>query len=158
MPIVRVMSAVVVCGATLVVGVPGSSDAAPHRAPSRICAPVVASGSGQDLGAGQTTATISSHGVRLGTSTAAFITTGLDGSVASFAGKIVITTALGALTAPVIGTLDVTTGAFTSSSTTVTGSGALSSVSGALTFTGVENLTSGAFSETVKGRLCSSIF
>ncbi|MEO5744933.1 MAG: hypothetical protein ABIQ53_10150, partial [Terracoccus sp.] len=44
------------------------------------------------------------------------------GTVASFAGDIVISTAVGNLTAPVTGTLDVATGAFTSSSTTVTGS------------------------------------
>ncbi|MEO5745431.1 MAG: hypothetical protein ABIQ53_12710 [Terracoccus sp.] len=157
MSIIGVTSAVVVCAATLVVGVPGSSDAAPPRAFTRVCAPIVASGVGQDLGGGQTTATISSHGVRLGTSTATFTTTGLNGTVASFAGDIVIATAVGALTVPVTGTLDVTTGAFSSSSTTVTGSGVLSSVSGALTFTGVENLTTGAFTETVKGRLCSSI-
>ena len=117
----------------------------------------MASGVGQDRGAGQTTATISSHGVRLGTSTATFTTTGLDGTVASFAGDIVIATAVGNLTAPVTGTLDVATGAFTSSSTTVTGSGALRSLSGSLTFVGVENLTSGSFTETITGRLCSPI-
>ena len=157
MSISRVISGAAVCAVALVVGGPGTSGAAPARAPARICAPIVASGVGQDLGGGQTTATISSHGVRLGTSKATFTTTGLDGIVASFAGDIVITTAVGALTAPVTGTLDVTTGMFSSSSTTVTGSGALKSLRGELTFTGVENLTSGVFTETITGLLCSSI-
>ncbi len=157
MTIVRVMSAAVICAGALVVGASGSADAAPPRAPMRICAPIVASGVGQDLGGGQTMATISSYGVLLGTSTATFTITGVKGAVASFAGDIVITTAAGTLTAPVTGTLDATTGAFASSSTTVTGSGALRSVRGSMTFTGVENLASGAFTETIKGRLCSSI-
>ena len=155
MSVGRAMSAVFVCSAMLVVGAPNTAGASPHH--GQICAPIVASGVGQDLGAGQTTATISSHGVRLGTSTATFTTTGLDGTVASFAGDIVIATAVGNLTAPVTGTLDVATGAFTSSSTTVTGSGALRSLSGSLTFVGVENLTSGSFTETITGRLCSPI-
>ena len=119
MSVGRAMSAVFVCSALLVVGAANASVAAPPS--GEICA-IVASGVGQDLGAGQTIATISSHGVRLGTSTATFTTTGLDGTVASFAGDIVISTAVGNLTAPVTGTLDVATGAFTSSSTTVTGS------------------------------------
>lgn len=83
--------------------------------------------SSEDLGRGQTTAKISSHGLRHGTDAATFANSGLDGPVTSYAFDIGITTAIGALTAPLMGTFDVTTGTFGSSSTTVTGSGALSS-------------------------------
>lgn len=156
MPLVRAVSAAVISAAALIVAVPISSEANPAKPPTRICIPVSASGVGQDLGGGRTTATISSAGVRLGTSSATFTTTGMNGPVARFAGDIVISTAIGSLTAPVTGRLDVTTGTFTSTSRTVTGSGALRWVSGTLRFHGVENLTSGAFTETITGRLCAS--
>ena len=102
------------------------------------CLPVDATGVGQDLGGGQTTATI----------------TGVDGTVASFVGPIVFTGLGGTLTAQVTGTLDVTTGVFTSTSTSVTGTGLLRRVTGDLTFTGTEDLTTGAFTEAIHGRLC----
>jgi len=66
---------------------------------------------------GQTTATISGHGFVVGTTTGAFSVTGQTGTVASFVGPIVFTNGFGSITAPVTGTLDVSTGQFRSSST-----------------------------------------
>jgi hypothetical protein len=124
----------------------------------QICVPVRATGVGQDLGGGQTTATISSHGVRLGTTNASFTTTGGSGTVASFAGPIKFTSPAGTLTAQVVGSLDIATGAgvFRATSTSVTGTGLLRGVTGSLTFAGTENLTTGAFTETITGELCYS--
>ena len=113
-----------------------------------------ATGVGQDLGGGRTTATISVHGVEVGTTAAAFTVTGTVGTVASFAGPITFTGLGGTPTAPVTGTLDVTTGAFTSTSTGITGTGALRHVTGDVTITGTEDLATGAFTETLTGHLC----
>ncbi len=118
------------------------------------CVPVAASGVGQDLGGGQTTATISVAGVEVGTTAAAFTITGVDVNIASFTGPIVFTGLGGTLTAQVTGTLDVTTGVFGSTSTSVTGTGLLRRVTGDLTFTGTEDLATGAFTESIRGQLC----
>lgn len=157
MSTIRVRVAAAVCAAAAAIAVPGVADAAPSRGPATVCAPVIATGVGQDLGNNQTTATISVGGVVVGTSTATFTPTGMTGSIVTFTGDIVISTAVGQLDAPVTGTLDVSTGRFTSTSNTVTGSGALRSVSGSLTFTGTENLSTGAFTETITGTLCSTL-
>ncbi len=118
------------------------------------CLRVDSTGVGQDLGGGKTTATISVDGVQVGTTAAAFTITGVDGTVASFTGPIVFTGLGGTLTAQVTGTLDVTTGVFTSTSTSVSGTGLLRHVTGDLTFTGTEDLATGAFSESISGHLC----
>ena len=118
------------------------------------CLRVDATGVGEDLGGGKTTATISVRGVQVGTTAAAFTITGVDGTVASFTGPIVFTGLGGTLTAQVTGTLDVTTGVFTSTSTSVTGTGLLRRVTGDLTFTGTEDLATRAFTEAIHGHLC----
>lgn len=126
---------------------------APARTPA-VCLPVSATGVGQDLGGGQTTATIAVRGVVIGTTTGSFTVTGVTGTVASFTGRIAFSNALGTITAPVTGTLDLSTGDFASSSSALTGTGAYSGVTGTLTFTGHEDLTTGAFTETVTGTVC----
>ena len=94
------------------------------RQPGHVrCLPVDATGVGQDLGGGQTTATISVGGVEVGTTAAAFTITGVDGTVASFTGPITFTGLGGTLTAQVTGTLDVTDRRFTSTSTSLAGTG-----------------------------------
>ena len=118
------------------------------------CLPVDATGVGQDLGGGQTSAAITVGGGQVGTTAAAFTITGVNGTVASFVGPIVFTGLGGTLTAQVTGTLDVTTGAFTSTSTSVSGTGLLRRVTGDLTFTGSEDLKTGAFTEAIHGVLC----
>ena len=117
------------------------------------CAPVAATGVGQDLGSGQTTATVSVAGVPIGSTAATFTIIGVVGSTVSFVGPIVLTGLGGTLTADVTGTLDAATGAFTSTSSTVTGAGALSGITGDLTFSDHEDLPTGAFTETISGRL-----
>lgn len=118
------------------------------------CVPVRATGVGQDLGGGVTEASISADGIALGRTSASFTTTGLSGSVASFAGPIVFSDPAGTLTAQATGTLDVTTGAFRTTSTDITGTGLFRLTTGEVTLVGVENLTTGSFTETITGRLC----
>jgi hypothetical protein len=76
-----------------------------------------ATGVGQDLGGGRTTATISVESFEVGTTTAAFTIAAVNGAFASFIGPITSTGLGGTLTAQVAGTFDVATGAFTSTST-----------------------------------------
>jgi hypothetical protein len=156
MSVRRLVLPLLVC---LVASLATAAPAAAHRGhpspPAHArCVPVAATGAGQDLGGGQTTATISVGGVEVGTTAAAFTITGVDGTVASFTGPIVFTGLGGTLTAQVTGTLDVTTGVFTSTSTSVAGTGLLRHVTGDLTFTGTEDLATGAFAESISGHLC----
>lgn len=121
----------------------------------QVCLPVKATGVGQDLGNFTTTATITSFGLRLGTTAATFIPTGGDATTVTFSGPIVFTTGIGTLTAQVDGSVNLTTGAFVSQSTSVSGTGAFRGVTGDLRFAGTENLANGAFTEAVTGRLCA---
>jgi hypothetical protein len=132
---------------------PGSGHPSPRAAHVR-CADVAASGVGQDLGGGRTTATISVAGEEVGTTAAAFTITGVDGTVASFTGPITFTGRGGTLTAQVNGSLDLTNGSFTSTSTSLAGTGAYRRVTGQLTLTGTEDLTTGVFTEVITGQLC----
>jgi polyisoprenoid-binding protein YceI len=140
-----------------------SATAVPHTsADQKICLPVHAKGVGQDLGNGQTTATISAHGVVLGTTNASFTPTGQTGSVLSFTGPILFTPAApeasgSTLTVEVTGTFDTATGRFESTSTSVTGTGLLAPVTGHLRIKGSESLTDGSFTEKIRGRLCVAL-
>lgn len=138
--------------ASAVVAAPATASQAPN---ARICLPVEAAGVGQDLGNFMTTATITSHGVLLGTTNATFTPTGSDGTTVTFIGPIVFSTRIGTLTAQVDGSVNTATGAFASQSTSVNGSGAFGGVSGKLRLVGTENLQTGAFTETITGRLCT---
>lgn len=152
----RLGAAAVLAGTVALVPAPASAASGHHRP---VCAPVAASGTGQDLGGGQTVATLTVAGTTVATSAASFSTTGLDGAVASFTGPIVLTPVLdfGTLTAAVAGTFDTSTGAFRATSTSLTGTGALHAVTGSLTFDGTEDPTTGAFTERVTGLLCTSL-
>jgi len=118
------------------------------------CAPVHAVGIGQDLGGGDTTATIS-HGGRLnGTTAGHFLITG-GPTVFTIAGTVMFTTKGGTLTATVSGTVNFATGEFTASGPVSAGTGNLAGTTGTLTFTGVENAL-GVFTETITGTLCKA--
>ena len=132
-----------------------SAQAAPPRAHA-ICVPIRATGVGQDLGGGQTQATISSHGVVIGHTNASFTINQVVGTTASFTGPIVFTSAPGTLTAQVAGTFDVASGAFRATSTSIAGTGLLRGVTGSVTLAGLEDLSTFAFTETITGRLCVS--
>lgn len=131
----------------------GVAQADSARADSE-CHPVHAVGVGQDLGGGNTTATLS-HGGRLnGTTAAHFDITGGEPPAFTIAGTIRLTTKHGTLTANVAGTFNVATGAFSATGPIVAGTGKFSGATGSLTFNGVQNLSTGAFTETVTGTLC----
>lgn len=133
------------------VGVAQAGDAA-HGSK---CKRVRAVGVGQDLGGGNTTATITHGGVLNGTTAAHFDITGGAPPVLTFSGTIVFTTKHGTLTASLSGgTLDVSTGAFSATGPIIGATGKLAGATGTLTFKGVENLTTGAFTETITGTLC----
>ncbi len=139
--------------AVLLVPAPATASTDTARS-GKLCVHVRATGVGQDLGGGNTIATIYRHGVVLGTTAASFTITGFDGPVASFVGPLVFTGRGGTLTVQLAGTLDTTTGMFDSRSTSITGTGVYRWVSGTLRLVGVENLQTGAFTETITGRLC----
>ncbi len=121
----------------------------------RSCVPVHATGTGQETAPGQTTATIFVRGVEVGTTAASFTTTGVDGTVASFVGPLVFTSAVGTLTAQLAGTLDTATGALRiavrrRSPAPGPSRGSL----GRLRLRGTVDLTDGSFTERISGRLC----
>jgi hypothetical protein len=145
--------ALILAVATLGVSI---ATAAPAHA-TGLCVPIVAQGDGQDLGNGNTTATITTHGLLLGTTAASFTITGTSGTTVSFVGPLVFTTPLGTLTAQLTGSLDSATGSFQSDSTSLTGTGLFRRVSGKVRLVGVENLLTGSFTETVTGRLCIGV-
>ncbi len=118
------------------------------------CRPVHATGVGQDLGGGNTTATITRGGILNGTTNAHFDITGGTPPALSFEGTIVFTTKKGTLTASIAGTFNVATGAFAATGTVTGGTGRFAGATGNLSLAGVEDLTTGSFTETVTGTLC----
>jgi hypothetical protein len=118
------------------------------------CPNVKANGVGQDLGGGNTTATITHGGILNGTTSAHFDITGGAPPVLTFAGTIVFTTHHGTLTVSLTGTLNVATGAFSATGPVTGGTGAFAGATGTLRFVGVEDLTTGSFTETVTGTIC----
>ena len=138
----------------LVVAVAASTaqGAVPHA--RAICAPVRATGVGQDLGGGRTQATISSHGIVVGRTNASFTLGQVVGTSAPFSGPIDFTSALGTLTAQVAGSFDVASGTFHATSTSIAGSGLLRGVGGSVTLAGAEDFATLTFTETITGRLC----
>jgi hypothetical protein len=118
----------------------------------QLCVPIHATGVGQDLGNGMTEATISSHGVVLGSTHASFTPTSVTPTSESFTGPIVFSSDVGTLTAQVNGTF-YASGMFTATSTSITGTRLLRGVSGQVTLNGTEN-PSLAFTETITGELC----
>lgn len=139
----------------LVAALPAATAHAAAPRPSHaICVPIRATGLGQDLGEGRTQATISSHGHVIGHTKAVFAIGQVLGTKASFTGPITFTSAIGTLTAQVAGTFDVASGAFSATSTSLTGTGLLRRSTGSVTLAGNEDVAIGTFTETITGRLC----
>jgi len=122
--------------------------------PGAGCKRVHATGVGQDLGGGNTRATISRGGRLNGTTSAHFDITGGAPPVLSIAGTIVLTTKHGTLTVNVEGTFNVATGEFSATGPIAGGTEKLAGATGTLTFSGVQDLATGAFTETITGTLC----
>ncbi len=118
------------------------------------CRPVHTIGVGQDLGGGNTTATVTHGGVLNGTTHAHFDITGGAPPAFTIAGTLVLTTKHGALTVDLAGTFNVATGEFTATGPITGATGKLAGSTGTLTLSGVENLTTGAFTERITGSLC----
>ncbi len=132
--------------------------AAPAAARGAVsCHNINAKGVGQDLGGGQTTAQIIGGGLLQGTTQASFVITGFSGTVASFEGAIVFTVSNATLTAEVSGTLDVATGEFHATTSSVSGTGKLADATGSLSFSGIEDLSTGSFTEDVTGEICADL-
>jgi hypothetical protein len=132
--------------------------AAPATARGAVsCHNVNAKGVGQDHGGGQTTAQIIGGGLLQGTTQASLTITGLSGTVASFEGSIVFTLNNATLTAQVSGTLDVATGEFNATTSSVSGTGKLAGATGSLSFNGVEDLLTGSFTENITGEVCADL-
>jgi len=138
--------------------------------PPKVCAPVSLTAVGQDQGADSqgnlhTTATASLAGVPVAvpvaTTNATFTPGGPPtGTTLSFSWPIVFTpisSGSPTLTANVLGTVDVGSGVFRATTTSVTGTGVLAGVSGSLTFQGTEDLGTGVFTETITGKVCAPI-
>jgi hypothetical protein len=117
------------------------------------CKNIHATGVGQDLGGGNTTATIKHGGPLNGTTSGHFAVAGSP-PVFTIVGTVVFTTNHGGLTADVAGTFNGATGAFSASGPVSAGTGHLAGASGTLVFAGVENLATGAFTETITGTIC----
>jgi hypothetical protein len=124
------------------------------RADGAGCRPVRAIGDGQDLGGGNTMATISHGGLLNGTTRAHFDLIGGAPPAFTIAGTLALTTKHGALTLDLAGTFNVATGEFTATGPITSATGKLAGSTGTLTLTGVENLTTGAFTERISGTLC----
>ena len=118
------------------------------------CRRIKAVGVGQDLGFGNTTATISRGGILNGTTAAHFDITGGAPPKLTFTGTVVFTTKRGTLTVDIAGTFNISTGTFAASGPVTGGTGAFAGATGKLKFAGVENLATRVFTETVKGRIC----
>jgi|SRR5437660_3814369 len=147
---VRSLLCVFVSGLFVVSGAQASSASQEHG-----CKAIHATGLGQDLGGGNTTATIRHGGPLTGTTTGHFVISGAP-PVFAISGTVTFTTKHGTLVAAVAGTFDVSTGAFTASGPVSGGTGKLTGASGILTFVGVENLATGAFTEAITGTICGA--
>ena len=118
------------------------------------CKKVDGKGVGQDFGGGNTSATVTNDGLLKGSTTAHFDILGEGPTVFGIVGIVNVTTNKGTLTVSVVGTFDVSAGAFNASGPVTGGTGKFTGSSGSLTFNGVENLSTGAFTETIKGTVC----
>ena len=119
------------------------------------CSDINATGVGQDLGGGNTTATIRNAGFLNGTTSGHFEISGAP-PVFTITGTVVFSAKHGTLTVNLSGTFNVATGEFSASGPVAGGTGKLAGATGNLTFTGVENLETGAFTETIVGTVCKS--
>lgn len=142
----RIISLFLILASTLIIFSPA------HAATS--CHKIKAKGVGQDLGGGQTVATIKGGGLLQGTTVGNFAITGVSGSVATIEGTVTFTTNRATLIVSVVGTFDVASGEFSASGPVTSATGKLAGATGNLTLAGVENLSDGSFVEDVTGTIC----
>lgn len=131
-------------------GAQATSAAVPHDS----CLSVNARAVGQNLGHGQTTATITHAGILNGTTAGQLQITGGTPPLLTVVGTGVLTTHHGTLTVNVAGTFNTATGVFQATGQIVHGTGMLAGATGVLTFVGVEDLTTGSFTQTITGTVC----
>ena len=143
--LVLLAAAVVTAG-----GAQTTSAAVPHDS----CLSVNARSIGQNLGHGQTTATITHAGILNGTTTGQLQITGGTPPLLTVVGTGVLTTHHGTLTVNLAGTFNTATGVFQATGQIVHGTGMLAGATGVLTFVGLEDLTSGRFTQTITGTVC----
>lgn len=151
---------VIVVLALAIAVTPAAADASSPR----ICLPVHAVGVGQDNGVndqGQltTTGTVLIAGTEIATSQATFTPGTPSGTTLPFSGPIVFTSELdtSTLTAVVNGSVDLATGKFSATSTSLSGTGKLAEISGHLRFRGREDLQTGVFREAISGKVCAPL-
>ena len=120
----RSLLCVLVCGLAVVGGAQASPANHDHG-----CQKIHAMGVGEDLGGGDTTATIRHGGPLSGTTSGHFVTAGAP-PVVAISGTVTFTTKHGTIVATVTGTFDVTTGAFTASGPLSGGTGKLAGATG----------------------------
>ena len=152
----RHSAALILTAGLFTTGVVAPADAVPGGSATERCTGFHARGVGDDLGGGNTTATLY-RGNREVASSAGTLVLGPvdpDTMVATFTGTIVLTNDNGTLTAPVVGTFDTVSGDFAAVSTDVAGTDGYADTTGRLRFRGTEELTTGAFTEHVYGKLC----
>jgi hypothetical protein len=122
------------------------------------CHNINAKGVGQDLGGGNTVADINGGGLLNGTTVGSFAPVGFTlPSTALVVGTVTFTVNKGTLTVSLAGSLDVVSGAFSTTGPVTGSTGKLAGASGALSFNGVEDFTTGAFTETVTGNICADL-
>ena len=143
--LVLLSAAVVAAG-----GAQATSAAVDHDS----CLSVNARAIGQNLGHGQTRATITHAGILNGTTTGQLEITGGTPPLLTVVGTGVLTTHHGTLTVSVAGTFNAATGVFEATGQIVHGTGLLAGATGVLTFVGLEDLTSGRFTQTITGTVC----
>ncbi len=160
----RVIAVIAAAAAMIITALPSNAAVSGAAATPKVCLPVYLTATGRDANPdpGPAPALINTvsdvflarH--KVATTKAGFTPGGVvEGSLA-FAGPIVFTplSSTSTLTANVQGDVNLTTGKFRATSTSVTGMGALSGISGSLTFIGTQDFVEGSFTETITGTLC----
>ncbi len=158
----RGVAAALATGALLAAGLSAPADAKPGNGNANghgkgHCRAFQALGDGITNADGTTTANIHRGSHEFGTTTGTFVLGTTVDDVTPFTGTIVFVNdaGTGTLTAdPVEGTLDMVTGKFRASSSSVTGTGDFANVTGKLRVWGTQNLTDGTFSEHLLAKLC----
>ena len=143
--LVLLSAAVVTAG-----GAQTTTAAVPHDS----CLTVNARAFGQNLGHGQTRATIVHGGILNGTTAGQLEITGGTPPLLTFVGTGVLTTRHGTLTVNLAGTFNAATGVFAAAGQIVHGTGVFAGATGVLRFAGVEDPTSGRFTQTITGTVC----
>jgi hypothetical protein len=132
----------------------GGAQAATATAQHGTCFAVHATATGQNLGHGRTTSTITHDGMFNGTTIGQLQITGGTPPVLTVIGTGVLTTDHGTLTVSTAGTVNQATGAINVTGQVVGGTGVFAHATGTLTFAGVVDLTTNVFTNMISGTVC----